>query len=71
MELTDELRHHTEDIIRLTACVAKLEEHNHERSRTAIVTAPPEASGHGADAPERRATRWMAGRLRCPRSQSR
>jgi hypothetical protein len=52
MELTGELRHRTEDNIRLTARVAKLEEHNHERSWTAIVTAPPEASGHGADAPE-------------------
>jgi hypothetical protein len=52
MELTDELRHRTEDIIPLTARVAKLEEHDHERSRTAIVTAPPEAGRHGADAPE-------------------
>jgi hypothetical protein len=52
MELSDELRHRTEDIIRLAARVAKLEQHNqHEHSHTAIVTMQPEASGP-EDAPE-------------------
>jgi len=52
MELSDELRHRTEDIIRLAARVAKLEQHNqHEHSHTAIVTAEPDAGGP-KDAPE-------------------